>query len=78
MRQHGQANCCCSASAICIKACAGGWFGAGNHHRHAPVAAFADFGEDRHFAQERDVLARGLRLPAAVAEDLDPLARRAW
>ena len=48
----------------------------GNHNRHSTVAAFADFGEDRDFAEERNVLPRSFLLAAAVAENFHALAVR--
>src|ERR1051325_5458307 len=51
-------------------------FGRGDGHGNPLVAAFADFGEDRDFAEERDVLAAGFFVAAAVAEDFDALAAR--
>ena len=51
-------------------------FGGRHHHRHPPVAGLADLGENRHFAQESNILPLRLGPSAAMAEDFDPFAGR--
>ena len=53
-------------------------FGGRDDDRHAFVASLADFRENRHFSQKCHILSGGLRVTAAVAEDLHPLAGWAW
>ena len=52
--------------------------GVGEHERRAGVGLLAQRHRERHLRQQRDVELVGEQLAAALAEDREALARRAW